>query len=273
MERGSAERFPASADFGRGLDPFGGRTAEDFPYIPAAIVQEFDRRDCEFTTARHGWPNPFYRFVQTQTARALLDSFHREREFPLEEKRILDAGCGRGGWLLEFARWGADPAELAGIDLNPRRIAQARRRLPLARLHEGDAKNIPWPDAEFDIVAQFTLFSSVLSSAVRREVASEMLRVLRPGGLIIWYDLRVNNPANGKVRPVGAREIRVLFPGCAVRLQSLTLAPPLARRIVPVSWMLALALEKLPFLRTHYLALIRKPHDVRYAAARTPARR
>jgi hypothetical protein len=33
----------------------------------------------------------------------------------------------------------------------------------------------------------------------------------------------------------------------------------LARRIVPVSWMLAMAIEKIPFLRTHCLAAIRKP--------------
>jgi len=61
------------------------------------------------------------------------------------------------------------------------------------------------------------------------------------------------------VRAVTGAEIRSLFPGCPVELGSTTLAPPISRRVVPVSWVLALALEKFPFLRTHYLAVIRKP--------------
>jgi hypothetical protein len=37
-----------------------------------------------------------------------------------------------------------------------------------------------------------------------------------------------------------------------------TLAPPIARRLVPLSWMAAMALEKLSMLNTHYLGIIRK---------------
>ena len=85
-----------------------------------------------------------------------------------------------------------------------------------------------------------------------------MLRVLKPAGAIIWYDFRVDNPRNPNVRGIGAREIRSLFPGCAVRLSRVTLAPPIARAFVRLSWPLALMLESVPFLRTHYLALIRK---------------
>jgi len=55
-----------------------------------------------------------------------------------------------------------------------------------------------------------------------------------------------------------------LFPGCAFEFHKITLAPPLARRVVPVSWGLAYGLERLkifnsvPFGDTHYLVAIRQ---------------
>jgi hypothetical protein len=73
-----------------------------------------------------------------------------------------------------------------------------------------------------------------------------------------WNDFRVDNPRNRNVAGIRASEIRALFPGCTVDLHSVTLAPPLARAIVPLSWAGALMLESLPFLRTHYLGIIRK---------------
>jgi hypothetical protein len=85
-----------------------------------------------------------------------------------------------------------------------------------------------------------------------------MVRVLKPGGVVLWYDFRFNNPRNLEVRGIEAAEIRSLFPECSVDLKKVTLAPPLARRVVPISWTSAELLEKLPFLRTHYLGVIRK---------------
>ena len=94
---------------------------------------------------------------------------------------------------------------------------------------------------------------------MKQKVAAEMLRVVKPQGLILWYDFRYNNPRNSNVRGIGAAEIRGLFPGRQVELRKVTLAPPLARTLVPISWMAALALEKIPLLRTHYLGVVRSP--------------
>ena len=86
-----------------------------------------------------------------------------------------------------------------------------------------------------------------------------MWRVVKPGGVILWFDFRINNPRNKNVRGISSKEIYSLFPDCSIRrLRRVTLAPPLARRIVPVSWIAASCLEKIPFLRTHYLGIIRK---------------
>jgi hypothetical protein len=74
----------------------------------------------------------------------------------------------------------------------------------------------------------------------------------------LWFDFRVNNPRNKNVRGISSSEIHSLFPDGSIRLRRVTLAPPLARRIVPISWIAASLLEKIPVLRTHYLGIIRK---------------
>lgn len=213
----------------------------------------------EIHTGIHSWIHPVNQFFHCQCYRACIAALERANLFPLVGRSVADIGCGTGSWLLEFAQWGADPTCLAGIDLNAARVAHAQRRLPVADLQTGDAQHLPWPDNSFDVVSQFTVFTSVLQSSVKASIAAEMIRVAKPEGLILWYDFRYDNPRNSNVRGVNAGEIRSLFPGCDVALTGVTLAPPLARRLVPISFTAAVLLEHLPFLRTHYLGAIRKP--------------
>ena len=84
------------------------------------------------------------------------------------------------------------------------------------------------------------------------------MRVLRDKGLILWYDFHINNPRNPDVRGVGKREINRLFPNCKVSLQRLTLAPPIGRRVAPISTSLYKALSLIKPLCTHYLGIITK---------------
>jgi hypothetical protein len=85
---------------------------------------------------------------------------------------------------------------------------------------------------------------------MRKRIAQEIMRVLAPGGALVWYDFAYNNPSNTSVRKVSRREIRHLFPKLQGRIVTVTLAPPLARFVVPRSWLLATTLEALPILRT-----------------------
>jgi len=66
------------------------------------------------------------------------------------------------------------------------------------------------------VVSQFTLFTSILSEPMKNRMAAEMIRVLKPGGVILWYDFRFNNPRNQNVRGIESPEITSLFPGCSV---------------------------------------------------------
>ncbi len=174
--------------------------------------------------------------------------------------RLLDVGCGGGTWIREFILFGMLPENLFGVDVLPERAAEARRLSPSAvTFVEGNAARLPFPDDSFDIVFQSTVFSSVLDPIVRQKIASEMLRVLLPGGLVLWYDFHANIPGNRFVVGIRRREIHALFPSCRIELRRLTLLPPLARILGPISPVLVMALAAPKVLCTHYFGIFEKP--------------
>lgn len=222
------------------------------------ILEEHRRREREIPAGFYDLDRPANLFLRHGQERALRDALERSGILPLAGRRLLEVGCGSGNWLEILERFGARREGLAGIDLDPGRAAACAARFPGSDIRPGDAAVLPWESGRFDLVLQSTVFSSILDPEMRRAVAGEMLRVLAPGGVILWYDFFVDNPANPNVRGVRGGEIETLFPGCRVELRRATLAPPLARRVVPVSWTLASVLESLRVFDTHYLGLIRR---------------
>ena len=234
------------------------------------IISEYERRARELPSNYYSWGDPSNLMAHQDTARRCIQMLDRAAYFPLRGQRVADIGCGAGTWLLEFMQWGADPTALCGIDLSADRIAAARQRIPHADLRAGSATELPWPDASFDIVSQFTVFTSILDPFLKRAIAAEMLRVLKPDGSILWFDFRVNNPNNAQVRGIGAREIRSLFTGCDIELASEVLAPPISRRVASWSRSLASLLKTVPCLRTHYVGIIHKSSVRLDAPSRVP---
>ncbi len=202
-------------------------------------------------------------FTVQQRQRDILASLKRAGVTDLADKRILEMGCGDGGVLAEFLTFGTRPENLFGVDYLADRLSNARTQLPASHFANADGSHLPFPSASFDIVMQFTALSSILDPGLRRDICRDMLRVLRPSGLILWYDFWLNptNPQTHGIRPV---EIRELFPACSISFRKITLAPPLARRLVPLSWPLGLILESLSVFNSHFLAVIRPNHFESY---------
>src|SRR5437879_10492735 len=97
------------------------------------------------------------------TERRVLELLRQQGLMPLSDKRILEIGCGSGYWLREFVEWGADAARVAGVDLLRNRIAAAKSQSPRSiQLLRGDGADLPFADARFDVVGQFTVFTSIL---------------------------------------------------------------------------------------------------------------
>ncbi len=211
------------------------------------------------TDYRYVWSNPSYVFMMQDVERRLLVLLAQHGVTSLNGRRILEIGCGTGNWLREFVKWGAHPRDVVGMDLLGERVSEAKALCAEGvRLFCGNATTLPVRTASFDLVAQFTVFTSVLDTDLKRQIASEMIRVIKPDGLILWYDFSFNNPKNLAVRGVSRKEIQQLFPGCSVGLRRITLAPPVTRRLASRSWLACSLLNAIPFLRTHVLAVIKK---------------
>ena len=97
-------------------------------------------------------------------------------------EQLLDVGCGAGQLALIAARAGA---HVTGCDISTNWLERARERATLelldVRFEEGDAEDLPYADGQFDVVA--SLIGAMF--APRPDlVASELVRVCRPGGKI-----------------------------------------------------------------------------------------
>ena len=97
---------------------------------------------------------------------------------------VLDVACGTGVVAITAARRGA---RVRGLDLSPALLEDARRNAAVINAEieflEGDAEELPYADASFDVV--LSQFGHMF--APRPEIAlAEMLRVLKPGGRIAF---------------------------------------------------------------------------------------
>jgi ubiquinone/menaquinone biosynthesis C-methylase UbiE len=205
--------------------------------------------------------NPSALFIRQKLERTIIKYLHLHEIHNLSEKRILDVGCGTGPTLRDFIQYGANPKYLNGIDLLSERLETAVKLSPNINLVNGDASILPYKDKSIDIIMQRTVFTSILDNQMKRNIAKEMLRVLKPDGIIIWYDFYMNNPKNSDVKGVKKQEIYALFPDCNICLERITLAPPLIRIISVYSWFLCYLLEKLKILNTHYIGIIKRDHN------------
>jgi len=196
--------------------------------------------------------------IQQERDRKLEQLLQRAGFLPLGNRRILDVGCGTGEILAGFQAWGARPENLFGVDLLADRIRRAKENFPEMTFQEANAEALPFANGFFDLVALFTVFTSIRDHQMARNVSREINRILRSGGAVVWYDFRMNNPFNQHVRGISRKGVHRLFPEYDSRLMTVTLLPPLARRSGCFVELLYPWLASLPFLRSHYLGVLLK---------------
>ncbi len=111
----------------------------------------------------------------------------------VSDGRLLDAGCGTGGFL----RWALDEgsfSQAAGVDVSSVAIELARRRVPEATLDVAPVSALPYADASFDL----TVMNDVLQHVPETELDKtmhELRRTLAPAGALL-------------IRTNGARRLR-----------------------------------------------------------------
>ena len=135
------------------------------------------------------------------------------------DERVLDVGCGRGLMLIQAAK--RLPAGRAvGVDLwlrrdqsgNARRTtlanAERERVAERVKVHDGDARRLPFDDACFDVVVSSLVIHNIPDALGRADAMREMARVLRPGGRIAVLDFRYTASYADTLKRSGVDEIR-----------------------------------------------------------------
>jgi ubiquinone/menaquinone biosynthesis C-methylase UbiE len=190
-----------------------------FADLPSTIERKADRRDHEVAVLEHRGKRPDY-FLQnfhyqtdgylSEHSARLYDiqvevlfsgsanAMRRQCLVPLSRYmgsrdqrtvRLLDAACGTGRFL-RFVKQAWPRMQSAGLDLSEAYLAEARQHLRPYRdvgLNCANAESMPFPDASFDVVTSIYLFHEI-PPEVRRTVAAEFARILKPGGRLIFMD-------------------------------------------------------------------------------------
>jgi SAM-dependent methyltransferase len=125
------------------------------------------------TSIERGRPSYSWRYGQDRRLGMV------RRFIDLEGARVLDVGCGIGTYVRRFRAFTDD---VHGLEVEPERVAEASRELPNIVCGVGEA--LPWPDDHFDLVFSNEVIEHVQDD---RRTAAEMVRVARPGGLIVLF--------------------------------------------------------------------------------------
>jgi SAM-dependent methyltransferase len=103
-------------------------------------------------------------------------------------ERLLEIGCGTG-IVTELVRR-ATGASIVGTDISPDLIAEATERLPGVTFQVDNAVRLSFPAGTFDAVYG----SSILHHLEIDPALREMLRVLKPGGRVVFAEPNMMNP-------------------------------------------------------------------------------
>ncbi|HSE93563.1 MAG TPA: methyltransferase domain-containing protein, partial [Methylomirabilota bacterium] len=106
--------------------------------------------------------------------------------------RVLDVGCGSGAVTRDVARRVRPAGRVVGLDPGPGFLAIAAELVEregladVVELRLGDARALPFADAEFDVALAVTTLAHVPDG---ERALPELVRVVRPGGRVGIFDL------------------------------------------------------------------------------------
>ncbi|MBI1262683.1 MAG: methyltransferase domain-containing protein [Rhizobiales bacterium] len=120
---------------------------------------------------------------------ALVPLAHALKGKDQRKQSLLDLACGNGGFIAAI-KANYPRLNVTGLDLSPAYLEEARDRMRSRRdvsFIEANAESVPLPDESQDIITCVYLFHE-LPPKIRKHVAHEMARLLKPGGTAIILD-------------------------------------------------------------------------------------
>ncbi len=135
---------------------------------------------------------------------------------------VLDVACGTGDLTEAFCRARPRPKRVVGLDFTPEMLDVAREKaakrerrqgMPTPEYVQGDAMNLPFDDASFDVVS---IAFGIRNVAEPAKALEEFRRVMRPGGRLVV--LEFSQPRNGLLRTLNAIYCNRIMPITATLL-------------------------------------------------------
>jgi len=145
---------------------------------------EINKRELKFMNS------PIRRFFQRHYEFRVFKAALKKNRIDLNNKVILDAGCG-SGYSAELIIKEFQPKELFAFDIMPEQVELAKQRGLPANLFVGDATDIELPSEKFDAVFVFGILHHIPQWRV---ALKEINRVLKSGGFLL-----VQEPNKGVV--------------------------------------------------------------------------
>jgi SAM-dependent methyltransferase len=135
------------------------------------------------------------------------------------DEMVLDVGCGRGLLLIAAAKR-LTTGKAVGVDIwqnedlsgnHPEAARQNARLEGVAErveVRDGDARQLPFPDATFDVVVSSLALHNIYEAAPRQQAVREIARVLKPGGHLALVDIRHTGEYVRVLRDNGVNDAR-----------------------------------------------------------------
>jgi ubiquinone/menaquinone biosynthesis C-methylase UbiE len=134
------------------------------------------------------------------------------------DERVLDVGCGRGLMVLGIAKR-LTTGRAVGIDrwqeqdqsgnaiTTTEENARSENVAERVELHTGDMRQLPFPDASYAAVVSTWAIHNIYDAAGRRQALAEIIRVLRPGGIVALADIRHTAEYRAAFKELGMQEV------------------------------------------------------------------
>jgi SAM-dependent methyltransferase len=145
---------------------------------------------------------------------------------------VLDVGCGRGLMVIGAAKRLVAGQHGLAVGIDVWRAEDQSENTPAAalenahiegvadrvRIDTGDARALPYADASFDVVVSHWVVHNLEPAADRLKALDEMLRVLRPGGVLALADIACFAQYREHLQARGVVQLRFLDGGLEARV-------------------------------------------------------
>lgn len=134
-------------------------------------------------------------FYTQAKANHLLSIIDEEMSQPASEMHILDVGCGVGSTdacLVGMV------GKLHGVDMSEESLRVAKKNNPSVDYRQTNGSDIPYNDSTFELAFAINVMHHV-PPLEWPDFIEEMMRVIKPGGLVVVFE---HNPFNPLTRLV-----------------------------------------------------------------------